>query len=94
MGSVKTELDKRFARDLTVQPLGYQDYGPPQAGLSRGLRTRIAALPEAGAVARRRSIYLPEMPASGANGIVVAYDPREYSRVDKIDYEGAPRPTF
>lgn len=91
VGSVKTELDKRFARDLTVQPLGYQDYGPPQAGLSRGLRTRLAALPEAGAVARRRSVYLPEMPASGANGIVVAYDPREYSRVDKIEYEGAPR---
>src|SRR6185503_19077426 len=46
VGSVRTELDQRFARDLTVQPLDYQDFGPPQAGLSRKLRAQIAAMPE------------------------------------------------
>jgi putative ABC transport system permease protein len=91
VGSVESELEDRFARDLTVQPLGYTEYGPPQSGLSRRLREQIAAMPEAGAVAGRRSLYLPELPAGGSDGVVVAYDPGEYDRVDKIDYEGAPR---
>jgi putative ABC transport system permease protein len=88
LGTISDELDKRFARDLTVQPIGYQEFGPPQAGLSRQLRDQIAAMPEAAAVARRRSIYLPELPAGGGEGLVVGYDPVEY---DHIDYEGAPR---
>jgi putative ABC transport system permease protein len=91
LGTISDELDKRFARDLTVQPIGYQEFGPPQAGLSRQLREQIAAMPEAAAVASRRSIYLPELPAGGGEGLVVGYDPVEYDRVDHIDYEGAPR---
>jgi putative ABC transport system permease protein len=90
VGSVKSELDQRFARDLTVQPLGYQEFGPPQAGLSTELRRKIAELPEAGAVARRRSLYVRELPAGGSDGLIVAYEPAEYERVDKLDYEGAP----
>ena len=91
VGSVQSELDKRFARDLTVQPLGFQEGGPPQSGITRRLRDEIAALPETGAVARRRSVFLPDMPAGGHDGIVVGYDPVEYDRVDKTDYRGAPR---
>ncbi|HMA27344.1 MAG: ABC transporter permease [Solirubrobacterales bacterium] len=91
VGSVKSEFNKRFARDLTIQPLGYQEYGPPQAGLSRQLRERIAAMPETGAVAQRRSIYLPDLPGGGSQGTVVAYDPRQYDRVENLDYEGAPK---
>jgi putative ABC transport system permease protein len=91
VGSVKSELDKRFARDLTVQPLGFQDFGPPQSGITRRLREQIAAVPDTGAVARRRSLALPDMPAGGSDGIVVGYEPREYDRVDKMDYQGAPR---
>jgi putative ABC transport system permease protein len=91
VGSVERELDQRFARDVTVQPLGYQEYGPPQAGLSERVREQIAALPEVGAVARRRAIYVPELPAGGSDGVLVGYDPTEYDRVDKLEYEGAPR---
>ena len=91
VGSVKSELDQRFARDLTVQPLGYQEFGAPHAGLSARLRREIAALPEAGAVAGRRSLYVTELPAGGSEGLLVGYEPTEYDRVDKIDYEGAPR---
>jgi putative ABC transport system permease protein len=91
VGSLRSELDKRFARDLTVQPLGYQDFGPPQGGISRELRERIAALPEAGAVARRRAIYVQELPGGAQEGLIVAYDPYEYERVDALDYRGAPR---
>lgn len=91
IGSVEQELDQRFARDLTVQPLGYQEYGPPQAGLSERVRRQIAALPEAGAIARRRSVYMRELPGGGGEGLLVGYDPAEHERVDKIDYAGAPR---
>lgn len=91
VGSVKAELDQQFARDLTVQPLGYQEFGPPQPGLSGRLREQIASLPEVGAVARRRSVYVSELPAGGSEGLLVGYDPAEYDRVDKIGYEGAPR---
>lgn len=91
VGSIKDELDQRFARDLTVQPLDYQDFGPPQAGISRRLREELAALPEAAAVARRRVLYLRELPGSTSEGLVVAYDPYELERVDRVEYEGAPR---
>ena len=33
IGSISDELDARFARDLTVQPLGYNAYGPPMSGI-------------------------------------------------------------
>ena len=62
-------------RDITVQPLDYQDYGPPQAGISRRLRAQIAALPETGAVARRRALFVTKLPGSDSEGLVVAYDP-------------------
>jgi putative ABC transport system permease protein len=91
VGSIKSELDQRFSRDVTVQPLDYQDYGPPQAGISRRLREQIAALPETGAVARRRVLYLRKLPGSRSDGLVIAYDPYEYDRVDRPRYAGAPR---
>lgn len=91
VGSVQDEIDQRYSRDLTIQPLGYDEFGGPQPGLSRELREQVSALPEAGAVARRRSIFLPELPRDGAPGLAVAFEPREYLQVDEIAYEGAPR---
>lgn len=88
--SVKQEMDRTFSRDLTVQPIGYQEMGPPQAGITRALRNQIASLPEAGAVARRRALYVHNLPGGGSQGVLVAYDPFEYRRVDKVDYVGAP----
>jgi putative ABC transport system permease protein len=91
VGTVKSELDARLSRDLTVQPIGYVEYGGgPQSGLTTALRQRIAALPEAAAVARRRSTYVPKLPVGDTPGTVVGYDPQEYRQVDPIDYEGAP----
>jgi putative ABC transport system permease protein len=91
VGTVKSELDARLSRDLTVQPIGYVEYGGgPQAGLSTALRGQIAAMPEAAAVARRRATFVPKLPGGDTPGTVVGYDPREYRRVDKIDYRGAP----
>jgi putative ABC transport system permease protein len=36
-------------------------------------------------------VYVANLPGGGADGILVGYDPREYERVDKVDYQGAPR---
>jgi len=91
VGSVKSELDARLSRDLTVQPIGFVEYGGgPQAGLTTELRRQVAAMPEAAAVARRRVTYIPKLPGGDTPGTVVGYDPQEYRRVDRIDYEGAP----
>lgn len=91
VGSIRSELDQRLSRDLTVQPLDYQDYGPPQAAISTALRQRIAAMPETAAVARRRALYLQTLPGSSSDGLIIAYDPYEYERVDRLEYTGAPR---
>ncbi|WP_028064168.1 ABC transporter permease [Solirubrobacter soli] len=91
VGSVKSELAARLSRDLTVQPIGFVEYGGgPQAGISTALRETIAALPETGAVARRRVTFVPKLPGGDTPGTVVGYDPQEYRKVDKIDYTGAP----
>jgi putative ABC transport system permease protein len=91
VGSVKSELDARLSRDLTVQPIGFVEYGGgPQAGLTTGLREQIAAMPETGAVARRRVTYVPKLPGGETPGTVAGYEPQEYRRVDRIAYEGAP----
>ncbi|HEY6887317.1 MAG TPA: FtsX-like permease family protein [Solirubrobacter sp.] len=94
VGSVKSELDARLSRDLTVQPIGFNEYGGgPQSAISTALLRRIAALPDTGAVARRRVTYIPKLPGSDTPGTVVGYDPREYRRVDRIEYTGAPTAT-
>ncbi|HEU4976150.1 MAG TPA: FtsX-like permease family protein [Baekduia sp.] len=92
VGSVKHDLDQRYARDITIQPLDYQDFGPPSGGLSDRLRRQVAAMPETGAVARRRVLYLQELPgSSNTEGLIVGYDPYEIDRVDHVAYQGAPR---
>jgi len=92
VGSVEREIDRTFSRDLTVQPIGYQETGAPQPGLSQRLRDQVAALPQVGAVASRRSLYVTKLPGGDSRGVIVAYDPFQYRRVDKVEYVGAPVP--
>lgn len=91
VGSVRKELDQRLSRDLTIQPLDYQDYGPPQAGIARALRGQVAAVPGVGAVAQRRALFVTKLPGSDSEGLVVAYDPYAYDKVDHPNYSGASR---
>jgi putative ABC transport system permease protein len=91
VGSIRDELDRTLSRDLTVQPIGFQEAGPPQGGLSPRVARDIAALPQTGAVAARRSFWIQPLPGSDQQGLVLAYDPHAYARVDRIDYEGASR---
>ena len=90
VGSISDELDKRFTRDLTVQPVGYNEYGGgPGTNIARPLREKVAALPEAGTVTPIRSVYMLHLPVSEEPGLLEAVDPRAWPKVDKSEYEGA-----
>lgn len=88
VSSIRDEIDDRFARDLTVQPLDYSEYGAASSGLSESLREQIAALPEAGTVTPRRVVYTSEMPGGGQPGLLIAVDPAAWPQVDHSEYEG------
>jgi putative ABC transport system permease protein len=90
VGSISDELDKRFTRDLTVQPAGYTEYGGgPGTNIARPLRVKIAALPEAGTVTPIRSVYMLHLPVNDEPGLLEAVDPAAWPKVDKSEYEGA-----
>ena len=90
VGSISDELDKRFTRDLTVQPAGYTEYGGgPGTSIAQPLRERIAALPEAGTVTPLRSVYMLHLPVSDEPGLLEAVDPKAWPKVDRSEYEGA-----
>lgn len=89
VSSIRDEVNARFARDITVQPLDYSEYGPPSSTLSESLRRRIAALPGAGTVTPRRVVYMRKLPGGSEPGLLVAVDPRVWPQVDRTEYEGA-----
>ena len=89
IGTINSELDARFARDLTVQPAGYSSYGPPMSGIDNSLREKIAALPGAGTVTPQRIVYTTHLPGSDSPGLLTAVDPSQWPRVDHSGYEGA-----
>lgn len=89
VGSISDELDKRFTRDLTVQPSGFSEYGGPGTSISSPLRKQIAAMPEAGTVTPRRIVYTTHLPIGDEPGLLVAVDPEAWPRVDRSEYEGA-----
>lgn len=90
VGSISDELDKRFTRDLTVQPAGFSEYtGGPGTSIAKPLEEKIAALPEVGTVTPRRVVYTMHLPGSDEQGLLVAVDPKAWPRVDRSEYEGA-----
>ncbi len=89
LGTISDQLDAHFARDLTVQPLGYTSYGPPVSGIAPSLRQEVAQLPAAGTVTPERIAYMRHLPVGGEQGLLTAVDPRQWPRVDRTEYEGA-----
>jgi len=89
IGSINDELDARFARDLTVQPAGYSEYGPPGTGIAPSVERRIAQMPQTGTVTPRRIVYMNELPGGREPGLLVAVDPARWPKVDESSYEGA-----
>jgi putative ABC transport system permease protein len=91
LNSIEEEFDESFARDLTVQPRGFAPGQGPQQSISAGVAKRIEQVPEAGAVAQERLVYVPNLPRlesrkDGPSGLLFAFDPREYAAVDATDF--------
>jgi putative ABC transport system permease protein len=93
LGAIEDEIDRSFARDFTVQPLGTPlDAGGEQV-VPAQLRERIARMPEVQVVTPLRSMILdlPGITSGQKQGLAVGYDPREFGEVDKTPIEGASR---
>ena len=95
--SIEEEFDRAFARDLSVRPAGYSPGEGPQQTIAKGLRDRIARLPQAGVVARERILFTPNLPAPkgkrGSDGLLLGFELPEYGDVDttEIDAGGESR---
>ena len=92
--SIDDEFDRDFARDLTVQPKGFAPGQGPQQTIARGLRRRLTRIPQAAVVANERFLYTPHLPGprgKNGDGLLFAFDPPQYQKVDETEIEGAPR---
>jgi putative ABC transport system permease protein len=93
--TISDEFDRDFARDLTVQPSGFAPGQGPQQTIAHGLRDRLARIPQAGVVARERFVYSPKLPGAqhkgGSEGLLVAFNPLTYERIDETTIDGASR---
>ena len=93
--TISDEFDRSFARDLTVQPTGFAPGQGPQQTIAGDLHKKLEKLPEAAVVARERFLFTPQLPGprgkTEADGLLVAFDPPRYERVDETEIEGADR---
>jgi putative ABC transport system permease protein len=95
LSSISEEFDRSFARDLTVQPRGFSPGEGPQQTIARGLRDRLARIPEAEVVARERIVFVPGLPGpegkTKTDGLLFGFVPGQYQDVDTTEIEGASR---
>jgi len=93
--TISDEFDRSFARDLTVQPTGFAPGQGPQQTIARGLRDRLARIPEAEVVARERFLFTSDLPGpkgkTTEDGLLVGFEPLRYEKLDTTEVEGAPR---
>ena len=93
--TISDEFDQAFARDLTVQPSGLAPGQGPQQTIAGNLRNRLARIDEAAVVARERFLFTPDLPGptgkTESDGLLIAFNPKEYEQVDTTDVQGAPR---
>jgi putative ABC transport system permease protein len=91
IGTVRQQLDANFARDFNVGASGYpieQGGGP---GVPTALHKQIAAMPETGVVTPVRAL-VAQLPAGGDQpGLMLAWDPAEYGKVNKEPVDGVSR---
>ena len=93
--TISEEFDRSFARDLTVQPSGLAPGQGPQQTIAHSLHDRLTKIPEAKVVARERFLYTGDLPGpkgkTKSDGLLVAFDPKDYEEVDTTDISGATR---
>ena len=88
LGTIDRQIDQSFARDLTVQPQGLEQYG---GSVPRALQGQIAAMPETATVTPIRSTFL-DLPKEGSEmGLISGVDPRAFGEVDHTPIDGASR---
>ncbi len=90
--TVSAELDKSFARDLTVQPRGFAPGTGPQQTIAGGLTERLEQIPEAKIVTPMRLAFVPHLPAKEGSrkrpqGLLLGYDPARFEQVDSSDFD-------
>ena len=93
--TISDEFDRDFARDLTVQPQGLAPGQGPQQTIAKGLRNRLARIPEAKVVARERFLFTSDLPGSPkkkrSDGLLLGFAPAQYEQVDQTNIEGTSR---
>ena len=86
VGAIEREFDRSFARDVTVSPIGASS-GVPGPPLADQVRKDLEDIPEAGIVTPIRQLWVSEMPVSGSPGLLLAYDPSVYGKIDATEYK-------
>ncbi len=98
--SIEDELDRTFARDLTVQPRGFSPGAGPQQSISHRVSAALARIDEAKVVAPQRMLFVEELPeppppdqrsGSKTSGVLFAFDPDVFDQVDQTTIEDATR---
>jgi putative ABC transport system permease protein len=89
IGTIQDQVDRAFARDLTVKAEGFtieQGGGP---GVPRSVQPAIEAMPEAGTVAPIRAMLLdlPRLKGGSQRGMAIGVDPAKQAKVDGTEFE-------
>jgi putative ABC transport system permease protein len=92
--TISNELDKSFARDLTVQPRGFAPGRGPQQTIANGLAGKLAKLPDAALVTPERFVFVPHLPSKQGSdkrpqGLLLGFDPAVYGEVDSTEIDAA-----
>jgi putative ABC transport system permease protein len=95
VGTIRDQVDRTFARDLTVKAQGFtldQGGGP---GVPRSVQPAIEAMPEAGTVAPMRALLLdlPHLENGSQQGLAMGVDPAKQPRVDGTEFKDVSRST-
>ncbi len=95
IGTIQDQVDKTFARDLTVKAQGFtieQGGGP---GVPRSVQPAIEAMPEAGTVAPVRAMLLdlPQLNGGSQQGLAIGVDPAKQPSVDGTEFKEIDRST-
>jgi putative ABC transport system permease protein len=91
LGTIKTQLDRNFARDFNVQSQGFtlEEGGGP--GVPRAVVERVRKFPEARAVVPIQALNTKLPEGRGQPGLITAFDPALYGLVDKTPVKSTTR---
>ena len=89
IGTIKDQVDRAYARDLTVKAEGFtieQGGGP---GVPRSVQGAIEKMPEAGTVTPIRAtlLDLPRLKGGAQRGMAIGVDPAQQPKVDGTEFK-------